>query len=117
MTVDSVITSVFDTEDFAQYEQKIYEKYQEIAEHEIIIKLNELLSNPFFLLLLKQWSGQCACRFLGHREITVRLKSGKRWKILSPRFPQSKTKEKTRPSPEATKGSITASWTRVIGDP
>ena len=44
MTVDRVITSVFDTEDFAQYEQKTYEKYQEMAEHEISIKLNELLS-------------------------------------------------------------------------
>jgi len=46
MTVDSVITSVFGTEDFAQYEQNVYEKYQEIAEREIIAKLNERNRSP-----------------------------------------------------------------------
>ncbi len=64
MTVESVITSVFGTEDFAQYEQNVYEKYQERAEREIIAKLNELLSNLSFLMILKRWSAQCACRFL-----------------------------------------------------
>ena len=39
MTVDKVITSVFDTEDFAQYEQDVYEKYQDMAEREIITQL------------------------------------------------------------------------------
>ncbi|OEU67379.1 MAG: hypothetical protein BA867_02250 [Desulfobacterales bacterium S5133MH16] len=115
MTVDSVITSVFDTEDFAQYEQKIYEKYQEIAEHEIIIKLNELLSNPFFLLLLKQWSGQCACRFLGYREITVRLKSGKRWKILSPVFLRAKPKRKRGRAPKRQKGALRHLGLELLG--
>ena len=52
MTVDSVITSVFGTEDFAQYEQNVYEKYQEMAEREIIAKLNELLSNLSFPAIL-----------------------------------------------------------------
>ena len=49
MTVDSVLTAVFGTEEFAQYEQNVYEKYQELAEREIIAKLNELLSNLSFL--------------------------------------------------------------------
>ncbi len=115
MTVDSVITSVFDTEDFSQYEQKIYEKYQEIAEHEIIIKLNELLSNPLFLLLLKQWSGQCACRFLGYREITVRLKSGKRWKILSPVFLRAKPKRKRGRAPKRQKGALRHLGLELLG--
>ena len=57
------------TEDFVEYEQDVYEKYQENAECEIIEKLNALLSNTFFLMILKQWSAQCACRFLGYREI------------------------------------------------
>ncbi len=115
MTVDSVITSVFDTEDFAQYEQNIYEKYQKMAEHEIIIKLNELLSNQFFILLLKQWSGQCACRFLGYREITVRLKSGKRWKILSPVFLRAKPKRKRGRAPKRQKGVLRHLGLELLG--
>lgn len=92
MTADSVIKSVLGTEDFAQYEQDVYEKYQEMAEREITSKLNKLLSSLAFLTLLKQWSARCACRFLGHREITVRLKSGRLWKILSPVFHRAKPK-------------------------
>jgi len=81
MTVDSVIASVIGTDDFAQYEQDLYEEYQEKAEREIIAKLNELLFNAAFLTILEQWGGQCACRYKEHREITIRLKSGKSWKI------------------------------------
>jgi hypothetical protein len=115
MTVDSVITSVFDTEDFAQYEQNMYEKYQEMAEHEIIIKLNDLLSNQLFLLILKQWSGQCACRFLGYREITIRLKSGKRWKILSPVFLRAKPKRKRGRIPKRQKGVLRHLGLELLG--
>ena len=53
MTVDSVITSVLGIEDFAGYEQNVYEKYQEMAEREITTKLNALLSNSIFLKILK----------------------------------------------------------------
>ncbi len=45
MIVESVITSVLGTEDFARYEQNLYEKYQDRAERELIAQLNELLSN------------------------------------------------------------------------
>ena len=115
MTIDNVITSVFDTENFAQYEQDMYEKYQEMAEHEIIIKLNELLSKQLFLLLLKQWGGQCACRFLGYREITVRLKSGKRWKILSPVFLRAKPKRKRGRVPKRQKGVLRHLGLELLG--
>ena len=71
MTVESVITPVLGTEDFAQYEQNLYEKYQHMAERDMIAQLNELLSNGPFLRLLKQWSAQCACRFLEYRDITA----------------------------------------------
>ena len=69
MTVESVITSVLGAEDFARYEQNLYEKYQDRAEREMIAQLNELLSNGPFLMLLKQWSARCACRFLEPRKI------------------------------------------------
>jgi hypothetical protein len=100
MTVDSIIRSVFDTEDFTQYEQDVYAKHQEIAEREIIAKLNEILSNALFLTLLKQWGAQSACRFLGYREITVRLKAGKRWQVLSPVFLRAKPKRKRGKAPK-----------------
>jgi len=74
VTVNSAIISVLGTEDFAEYEQNVYEKYQEMAEREIIAKLNSLLSNAVLLKILKQWGTQCACRFLEYREITIRLK-------------------------------------------
>ena len=45
MTLDKTIISVFGTVDFAQYEQDVYAEHQEMAEREIITKLNELLSN------------------------------------------------------------------------
>ncbi len=106
MTVNSAITSVLGTEDFAEYEQNVYEKYQEMAEREIIDKLNALLSNVFFLMILKQWSAQCACRFLGYREITIRLKSGQQWKVLSPVFLRAKPKRKRGRSPKRQKGAL-----------
>ena len=55
MTVENIITSVFGTEDYSQYEQTVYEKYQQMAEAEIITQLNTLLSSACFLILLKQW--------------------------------------------------------------
>jgi hypothetical protein len=115
MTVDSVITSVFDTEDFSQYEQNVYEKYQEMAEREIIAKLNELLSNIYFLIILKQWSARCACRFLRYREITVRLKSGQQWKILSPVFLRAKSKGKRGRSPKRQKGALRHLGLELLG--
>jgi len=94
MTVDNIIASVIGIEDFAEYEQNIYQEYQKKAEHEVIAKLNELLRNTGFLILLKQWSARCACRYIEHREITIRLKSGQSWKVHSPVFLRAKPKNK-----------------------
>ena len=94
MTVDDAITTTLGTENFAAYEQNVYEKYQEMAEHEITARLNSILSNVVFLKILKRWSTQCACRFLEYREITVQLKSGRRWKVRSPVFLRAKPKRK-----------------------
>ena len=115
MTVDNIIRSAFNTEDFAQYEQDVYEKYQELAEREIIAKLNELLSNALFLMLLKQWGAQSACRFLGYREITVRLKSGKQWQVLSPVFLRSKPKGKRGRAPKRQKGALRHLGLELLG--
>ena len=94
MTVENVINSAFGTDDFSQYEQTVYEKYQKMAETEIITQLNTLLSNACFLIILKQWGAGCACRFLGYRDITVRMKSGQLWKVRSPVFLRAKPKIK-----------------------
>ena len=83
MTVDSVIVSFLGEEDFSEYEHDVYQKYQEKAEQEIIKKLSALLSSAIFLAFLKQWGTKCACSYKEHRDITIRLKSGKTWKISS----------------------------------
>ena len=115
MTVDSVITSVLGTEDFAEYEQDVYEKYQEMAEREIVAKLNLLLSNIVLLKILKQWGAQCACRFLEYREITIRLKSGRRWKVMSPVFLRAKPKNKRGRLPKRQKGVLRHLGLELLG--
>ena len=115
MTVDNVITSVLGTEDFAEYEQNVHEKYQEMAELEIIANLNSLLSDIVFLKILKQWGAQCACRFLEYREITIRLKSGRRWKVLSPVFLRAKPKNKRGRSPKRQKGVLRHLGLELLG--
>jgi len=115
MALDKAIISVFGTVDFAQYEQGVYEEYQAMAEREIITKLNELLSNPLFLVLLRQWSVQCACRFLEYREITVRLKSGKPWKVFSPVFLRAKPKRKCGRPRKRHKGALRHLGLEILG--
>ena len=55
VTVDGVISLALGTDNFADYEQNVYEKYQEMAERDIIAKLSSLLSSTVFLNILKQW--------------------------------------------------------------
>jgi len=115
MTVDNVITAVFETADFSLYEQTVYEKHQEMAEREIITQLNVLLSNACFLMILKQWSSGCACRFLEYREITIRLKSGQSWKVRSPVFQRAKSKRKRGRSPKRQKGALRHLGLELLG--
>jgi len=115
MTVDTAITSVLGTENFTKYEQNVYEKYQEMAEREIISKLNDLLSNLAFLMILKQWGSKCACRFIGYREIMIRLKSGKQYKVLSPVFLRAKPKGKRGRSPKRQKGALRHLGLELVG--
>ena len=115
MALDKAIISVFGTVDFAQYEQDVYEEHQEMAEREIIAKLNELLSNPLFLALLRQWSVQCACRFFEYREITVRLKSAKPWKVFSPVFLRAKPKRKCGRPRKRQKGTLRHLGLEILG--
>ncbi len=115
MTIDKAIISIFGTEDFAQYEKNVYAEHQEMAECEIITKLNELLSTAFFLTKLKQWSMRCACRFVEYREITVCMKSGKRWKVLSPVFLRAKPKRKCGRPPKRRKGVLRHLGLEILG--
>jgi hypothetical protein len=94
VTADGAIISFFGTAHFAEYEQNVYEKYQEMAENEIIAKLNSLLASVVFLKILKHWAAQCGRRYLENRPITVRLKSGRPLKIQSPVFLRAKPKRK-----------------------
>ena len=115
MTVENVITSVFGTEDYSQYEQTVYEKYQQMAEAEIITELNRLLSSACFLILLKQWGAQCACRFLGYRDITVRMKSGQSWKVRTPVFLRAKPKNKRGRAMKRQQGALRHLGLELLG--
>jgi hypothetical protein len=115
VTVDDLTTSILGTENFAEYEQKTYEKYQEMAEREIIAKLNSLLSNVVFLKILKQWGTQCACRFFEYREISIRLKSGRQWKVRSPVFLRAKPKRKRGRSPKRQRGALRHLGLELLG--
>ena len=115
MTVDETITSVLGTENFAEYEQDVYEKYQEMAELEIIDKLNTLLGNIVFLQILKQWGTQCACSYQEYRKITIRLKSGRTWKIMSPVFLRAKPKGKRGRKPKRRKGVLRHLGLELLG--
>jgi hypothetical protein len=113
--LDCVTSSYFGTDNFADYEQEIYRKHQEKAEHEIISRLNELLANVVFWSILKQWSGQCACRFLEYREINIRLKSGKQWKVRSPVFLRAKPKRKRGKPAKRRRGVLRHLGLEILG--
>lgn len=115
MTVDNVITSVFGMDNFPEYEQNTYAEYQKKAELKIISKLDELLSNIVFLQILKQWGAGCCYRFLEYREITIRLKSGRPWKIQSPVFYRTKPKKKRGRKPKRQKGVIRHLGLELLG--
>lgn len=115
MTAVSVMKPLCDADDFAQYEQDIYEKYQEMAEREIIAQLNEFLLSVTLLSLLKQWGAQCACRFKGYREITIRLKSGRQWKIFSPVFYRANPKKKPGRPLKRQKGALRHLGLELLG--
>jgi hypothetical protein len=46
MTAAEIINSVLEFDDFGNYEQSVYEKYQEIAEKEIVENIIILFSYP-----------------------------------------------------------------------
>ena len=55
-----------------------------MAEESIISKVQNLLQLASLLEALKLYAAKRAHRFIGYRKITIRLKSGKSWKISSP---------------------------------
>jgi len=92
--VTNTMIKVLGTDNFADYEQSVYDSYQEKAEREIVNKLNTLLSSLSFLQVLNTWGAKCACKYNGYRDISIRLKSGRKWKIHSPQFLKAKPKKK-----------------------
>jgi hypothetical protein len=115
VAVDNVISLYLGTNNFADYEQEIYSKYQEMAERKIVARLNELLGDVSFLSMLKQWAGQCACRFLEYREINIRLKSGQLWKVYSPVFLRARPKSKRGRAPKRNKGALRHLGLEILG--
>ena len=100
MTQDIVKFLHIEDKNFIDCEESIYRKYEEQAEYEIIEKLSEYLSNPLFLLLLKNICGGYGYRFDGYRKVGIRLRSGKKWQVFSPvfikRHPRKKKKSRSK---------------------
>jgi hypothetical protein len=115
VVVDSVIKSTLGESEFASYEEKVYTKYQEIAEQEIIDTLCALLSSCQFLKLIKQWGGKCGCSYKGYRTVTIRLKSGKTWEISSPVFLRARPKGKRGRKPKRQKGRVRHLGLELLG--
>lgn len=86
-----------------------------MAEREIITQLGLLLSNGVFLWILKQWSARCGCRFFEYREISIRLKSGRQWKVFSPVFLRAKPKRNRGRSPKRHKGALRHLGLELLG--
>jgi hypothetical protein len=64
MTAAEIINSVLEFDDFGNYEQSVYEKYQEIAEKEIVENIIILFSNTIFIQLLKNWEQKQVINFM-----------------------------------------------------
>jgi len=94
MAVVETITDVFGTDNFADYEQCVYDRYQKRAEDEIIAALDTVLSSMQFLRGLKALCGKCALKFHGYRSISIRLKSGHEYNVRSPVFLKVISKKK-----------------------
>ena len=94
MAVADAINEVLGTDSFADYEQSVYNSYQEKAERDIVNTINALLSSEVFLRVLKTWGAKCACKSHGFRDISIRLKSGRECKVHSPVFLTAKPKKK-----------------------
>jgi len=104
--VNDVILSVMVTCSFTDYEQNVYERHHLEAEQEITDILNLLLSSLTFLQTLKQLAAKMACRFVGFRNISIHLKSGRKWTVRSPVFLRSKPKGKRGRPPKKQKGAL-----------
>jgi len=114
MAAADAIKQVLGMDNFADYEQTVYDKYQENAEHEIVDNLNITLSSMPFLQLLKVWGPKCACKFHGFRPIKIQLKSGKKWEVLSPVFLRARSKKKGRSS-KRQKGALRHLGLELLG--
>lgn len=103
MAETNAVVEILGTDSFADYERSVYDSFQEKAEIEIVNTLNALLSSVAFLMVLKAWGAKCGCKFHGFRDIFIRLKSVRKWKIHSPVFLKAKPKKKEVGLPNARK--------------
>jgi len=115
MAVADAITEVLGTDSFADYEQGVYDSYQEKAERDIVNTLNVLLSSVVFMQILKAWGAKCAFKHHGFRIISIRLKSGRKWKVHSPVFLKARPKKKRGRTPKRQKGRLRHLGLELLG--
>jgi len=115
MALADAVIEISGTDSFADYERSVYDSYQEKAEREIINTLNALLSSAAFLEVLKAWGAKCGCKFNGFRDISIRLKSGRQWKVHSPVFLKAKPKRRRGRIPKRQKGRLRHLGLELLG--
>jgi len=115
MALNEEMVSVFGTDNFAHLEQQEYAKYQAMADKSIIAKLQKFLNLASILKCLKGSRAKSAYRFKEYRNITIRLKSGKSYKISSPVFIRSKSKRKRGRKPDRRKGALLHLGLELLG--
>jgi len=96
MTLAQEMASSFGTDNFAQFEQEEYARHQDMAEEAIIANVRIFLNSASLLTILKRCAAKSAYRFVGYRNITIRLKSGKPRDIASPVFLRAKPQRGVR---------------------
>lgn len=82
--------------DYSKYENELYKKYQQMADNKLKSDIQELLSSPFFLEVLKRAAGKSGFKFKECRDIKITLGSGQRIKIKSPVFIKMKPSERKK---------------------
>ena len=65
--------------------------------------------------ILRQWGAQNACKYERHKEVKIRLKSGKQWIVLSPIFCRAKPKGKRGRPAKRQKGTIRHLGLEILG--
>lgn len=115
MAVAKTINEISGIDNFADFEESVYDKYQKKAEHDIVKTINSLLINTAYIKELKAYAAKCGCKFHGFRNICITLKSGRKWEVPSPVFLKAPPKKTRGRNPKRQKGRLRHLGLELLG--